>query len=148
MIIRHVQHTDQNEWARMRNTLWPDSVEAHFAEIEEFFRGTAPDIVSTFVMERSNEHLGGFIEINIRPFVPGSRQKNVPYIEGWYVDDDIRNMGYGKALMHEAEKWSREQGFSELGSDAAAVNERSIDVHRALGFSDVEHVIHFLKKLV
>jgi hypothetical protein len=42
----------------------------------------------------------------------------VAYLEGWYVDRDVRRHGIGAALVHAAEAWARERGYRELASDA------------------------------
>ena len=70
----------------MRNILWPDSLEVHRKEIGEYFAGTSIDIVESFVLERANGLLSGFIELNIRNFAEGSRSPQIPYIEAWFID--------------------------------------------------------------
>lgn len=131
----------------MRSVLWPDSPDQHIAEIEEFFAGNAVDIVETFVVERPSGNLAGFIELNIRSFVEGSRSTQVPYVEAWYIDPDIRGKGIGKSLIEKAEKWSLDKGFNEMGSDAELENQGSIAAHKALGFKEVDRIVCFLKKL-
>lgn len=71
----------------------------------------------------------------------------VPYIEGWYVDEDLRGCGHGRRLVLAAEKWVVEQGFSELASDSDLENTDSIAAHKALGFDEVDRIVCFLKKL-
>ncbi len=122
----------------------------HFSSIEEigeFFSGTSKDIIQVFVIERVSGSLAGFIEINIRNFVEGSRSSKVPYIEAWFIDEDLREQGYGRKLIEVAEKWAMESGFNELGSDAEIDNINSIEAHKKLGFKEVERVVCFLKKL-
>ena len=148
MQIRSVEKSDISEWSRMRSALWPDSTDNHVAEIEEYFTGVSIDIVEAFVVERPNGNLGGFIEINLRNFAEGSRSSQVPYIEAWYVDQDLRGKGVGKRLMEKAEQWSLEKGFFELASDTELENIKSIAAHKALGFKEVDRVVCFLKKLV
>ena len=132
----------------MRNSLWPSPLAEHVNDIERFFAGTAIDIVEVFVLERNDGNLGGFIEINVRNFAEGSRSAEVPYIEAWYIDADLRGRGYGRSLIEFAEKWSRLHGFEELASDTDLENENSIAAHKALGFVEVERVVCFIKKLV
>jgi aminoglycoside 6'-N-acetyltransferase I len=147
MKIREAIKNDTGEWARMRNILWPDSLQQHIEEIGEFFSGTSKDIVQVFVIERVSGALAGFIEINIRNFAEGSRSSKVPYIEAWFIDEDLREQGYGRKLIEVAEKWAMESGFNELGSDAEIDNINSIEAHKKLGFKEVERVVCFLKKL-
>lgn len=131
----------------MRSLLWPDGEANHIAEIEEYFAGVSTDIVETFIAERARDGLGGFIELNIRNFAEGSRSARVPYVEAWFVDEDLRGQGVGKALMEHAERWSLDNGFSELASDTELENIKSIKLHKALGFKEVDRVVCFLKKL-
>lgn len=131
----------------MRDLLWPDSLQQHITEIEEFFFGTSTDVVQVFVIERKEGGLAGFIEINVRNFAEGSRSSRVPYIEAWFIDKDKRGQGYGKKLMQTAENWAMQSGFSELGSDTEVDNINSIKAHMKLGFKEVDRVVCFLKKL-
>ena len=38
----------------------------------------------------------------------------VAYIEGWYVDPDLRRRKVGSQLVHTAEAWARRQGLQEI----------------------------------
>lgn len=147
MQIRKVNLNDKNEWARMRHTLWPDSIEQHKKEIDRFIKHDEIDIVNVFILDRGNGKLGGFIELNVRNYAEGSESTKVPYVEGWYVDIDLRGRGYGKQLIVAAEKWALENGFDELASDAAIDNSVSIAAHNALGFEEAERIVCFIKKL-
>lgn len=147
MQIRTIDPHDRYEWARMRNLLWYSSPEEHLTEIEWYFANNSTNIVHVLVMERNNGKLGGFIEINIRNYAEGSESEQIPYVEGWYVDSDLRNKGYGKQLMAMAEEWAIKNGFDELASDAELENSNSIAAHKALGFQEVERIVCFIKKL-
>ncbi|MEM7553954.1 MAG: GNAT family N-acetyltransferase [Cyanobacteria bacterium P01_A01_bin.84] len=147
MKIRNVSFTDRDEWARMRNSLWSDSLEEHIEYIDKYFTQQEVDIVEVFIIERSNGKLGGFIELNIRNYAEGTASTQVPYIEGWYIDSDIRGKGYGKKLIENAQNWAIANGFEELASDAEIDNEISITAHKALGFEEVDRIVCFLKKL-
>ena len=145
--IRVVCESDRDEWARMRNSLWPDSRSKHLEAIDKYFADEGWGIVEVLVLERSPGKLAGFIELNLREYAEGSALLPVPYVEGWYVDRDMRGQGYGKQLMVAAEKWALENNFDELASDAAINNTRSIAAHSALGFKEVDRIVCFLKKI-
>ena len=145
--IRIAKFTDREEWARMRNALWPGSLSNHLRDIDRYFSKDETDIVEVFVLARTTGKLGGFIELNVRNYAEGSQSAKVPYIEGWYIDDDIRGNGYGKRLIETAEAWTLENGFEELASDAEIENANSIAAHKALGFREVERIVCFIKKL-
>ena len=147
MKIRKTNPSDKNELNRLRDALWPGSAEEHATEIDAYFSGASSYIEDIFVLERQDGHLGGFIELGIRDYAEGCSSDKVPYVEGWYVDEDLRGEGIGKDLMLTAEEWARENGFDELASDTGVTNDRSIDVHKALGFKETVRIVCFIKKL-
>ncbi len=147
MRVREVKKDDFVEWVRMRQYLWPNPSNDHESEVKNYFKGENRDIVITFVLEREKGKLGGFIEINKRSYAEGSKSFPVPYIEGWYIDPDIRGNGYGAQLVASAEGWAKENGFNEIASDSEIDNILSIKVHKALGFKEVERNVCFIKQL-
>jgi aminoglycoside 6'-N-acetyltransferase I len=77
----------------------------------------------------------------------GSEAQPVGYIEGWYVDPDMRRRGVGRALVKAAEAWSRALGCRQMASDAKIDNDPSIGAHAALGYREVARAVHFSKDL-
>jgi hypothetical protein len=69
----------------------------------------------------------------------------VGYVEGWFVDPDVRRQGVGRALVAAAEHWAATQGCHEMASDAAITNQVSIDAQKALGFEESSRAVHFRK---
>ena len=147
MKVREAQESDSAEWVRMRRSLWPQCPEDHESEVRQYFEGRAGDLTAVFVLERENGRLGGFIEINERNYAEGCSSFPVPYIEGYYVDPDLRGGGFGRQLVATAEDWARARGFDEIASDCQLDNALSMEVHRALGFKEVERIVCFIKKL-
>lgn len=147
MEIRKVNPSDKNELNRLRDALWPGSPDEHASEIDSYFSGESSYIEEIFVIERPGGLLGGFIELGIRDYAEGCSSARVPYVEGWYVDEDLRGGGIGKKLMREAESWAIEKGFNELASDTGVTNEPSIEAHKALGFKETVRIVCFIKKL-
>jgi len=145
IVIRRVRPDDQHEWLRMRLTLWPDtSPDKHRAEMDEIL---ADPMQPVFVAVRSDGRLGGFLEAGTRKYAEGCKSSPVGYIEGWYVDADLRGQGIGAALVKTAENWAREQGLTEMASDTWLDNEGSIRAHLKLGYEEVERAVHFAKML-
>ncbi|SMF56618.1 aminoglycoside 6'-N-acetyltransferase I [Alteromonadaceae bacterium Bs31] len=130
----------------MRTSLWPDTEDCHLAEIDEYFGGRSIDIQQAYVAELEGAIIG-FLELNIRNFAEGSRKPKVPYVEAWYVKPHYQNSGYGRQLMLRAEQWALSLGYSQLASDTTIENERSIAMHKNLGFKETERVVCFLKSL-
>ena len=100
-MIRPVTRSDFGEWRRMRAALWPDcSPGMHNLEMAEQI---SSEEFAVFVYERSEGKLGGFIELSIRDRVDGAMSPRVGYVEGWYVDADLRGQGVGRVLIDKAE---------------------------------------------
>jgi aminoglycoside 6'-N-acetyltransferase I len=146
MIIREVTQSDIPAWSDMRTDLWPETTDKHMSEINEYLSGSSNDIVQAYVGEVSSETIG-FLELNIRNFAEGSRSPKIPYIEAWYIKPRFRGNGYGGLFMRKAEQWAISKGYSELASDTEFENERSIIMHKHLGFEETERIVCFLKKL-
>lgn len=144
--VRHARLSDAPEHARMRAALWPDEDPAELeSELEEFL---ADSTQVAFVAERdADRRLCGFAEASVRRFANSNDESPCAFLEGWWVDEDMRRQGVGKALVAAIEQWARELGFTELGSDALLDNTLSHQAHRALGFEERERVIYFRKWL-
>ena len=143
--IRPLEAVDKSEHARMRAALWPDEdVEELAGEFDRLL--TEADQV-VFVAERPEGGLCGMVEADVRPFANGVDEQPCAYVEGWWVDDDVRRTGIGRALIAAVEDWARERGFHELGSDALLDNVLSHTAHRALGFEERERTVNFRKFL-
>ncbi|MDN3649066.1 GNAT family N-acetyltransferase [Reinekea marina] len=146
MDIRVVNRIDIGEWAELRNELWPSSVDQHKRDLTQYFQGKSTQINHAY-LSFNNGEIVGFIELNVRNYAEGSSEPRVPFVEGWYVKPDFQGTGIGKALMEAAEQWAIKSGYHELASDTEFSNEKSIALHKELGFKEVERVVCFLKKL-
>lgn len=151
MKIRLIASTDRTEWLRLLKGLHPELPEAeHVPSIDAYLSGgSIGELIpsAVFVAERQNGRLGGFLELSVRNYAECCTG-DTPYVESWYVDEDLRGTGVGRALMEAAEGWARDQGFAELASDALLDNTQSHAAHRALGFEVVERIVAFRKPLL
>lgn len=146
IIIRHVQSEDKPEWLRMRRSLWPDHSDAEMlSEMDGILSNSEEQPV--FVAVRPDGRLGGFLEGGTRKYADGCDSSPVGYLEGWYVDKDLRQIGVGGRLVQAMETWARARGLSEMGSDTWLENETSIAAHAHLGYVEMERLVHFAKKL-
>ena len=143
--IRRATTDDQPEWLRMRHDLWPE-VEPDDL-LHEMERLLGDPLTPVFVLERPDGKLGGFLEAGTRKYAEGCETSPVGYIEGWFVDEDLRTQGVGRALVQAAEDWAREQGLQEMASDTWLDNDVSIKAHLTMGYEEVERLIHFEKWL-
>jgi aminoglycoside 6'-N-acetyltransferase I len=143
--VRRATVDDKPEWLRMRLLLWPEVGSAGLTE--DMDRILADALTPVFVLERPDGRLGGFLEAGTRTYAEGCVTAPVGYIEGWFVDEDLRRQGYGHQLAKAAEDWARSQGLQEMGSDTWLDNEGSIRAHLAMDYNEVERLIHFAKTL-
>lgn len=150
MSVRLASAADRAEWLRLLLGLYPGTVaDDHSPSMDAYFNGEPlAELVpsAVFVWARPDGRLGGCLELSVRDYAEGCAGRT-PYIESWYVDDDLRGAGVGRGLMAAAEAWAVEHGFSELASDALLDNEVSHAAHAALGFEVVERSVHFRKGL-
>ncbi len=121
-------------------------------EIDDWFEaaqngGTSRVGIAVIVADRGDGSLAGFVEIGSRNYAEGCKSTPVAYVEGWYVDPDVRRTGLGANLLKATETWAREHGFSEIASDTDLDNDVSRLAHIACGFKEVERQICFKKRL-
>jgi aminoglycoside 6'-N-acetyltransferase I len=143
--IRRAIDTDKPEWLRMRLLLWPLGTAEGFSEDMDGL--LADPRTPVFVAARPEGKLGGFLEAGMRKYAEGAESSPIGYIEGWFVDEDLRGQGLGKALVKVAEDWARAQGLTEMGSDTWLENEVSIQAHLKMRYEEAERLVHFIKKL-
>ena len=150
MAVRPLRTSDHAEWVRLRQLLWPDPPASLMADVERFHeRGVLGGLpTNVFVIDRGDGRLGGFLELSSRPFAQGCVSAVVAYVEGWYVDEDLRGSGCGRRLIQAAEVWARENGLQEMGSDCWATNTRSLFAHHAVAFQVASELVPLRRSLV
>jgi aminoglycoside 6'-N-acetyltransferase I len=146
MLVRAWQPSDEAECLRMRCALWPEGdPDSHRSEMLAW--AAHRDSVILVAVRPGGERLAGFAEVGIRPYADGCETSPVAYLEGWYVDPDVRRQGIGAALVRAAEAWARERGYREFASDTNLGNVGSQRAHEALGFTEVERAVLYRKDL-
>jgi len=144
-IVRVADPEDRAEWLRMRLLLWPECLpEQHNDEMTASL--ARPDS-AVIVAARPTGGLCGFLEAAIWPYAEGCETHSVGYIEGWYVDADMRQQGVGRQLVQVAESWARSRGCREMASDTEVENAESQRSHAAVGFQETSRLVHFRKRL-
>ncbi len=143
--MRPLEPKDRAEYVRMRSALWPD---ADVAELDgEVAEMLADPNQPVFVAAREGGALCGMVEARVRAFANGVDEAPCAFVEGWWVDADMRRTGIGRDLIAHVEDWARSRGFHELGSDAELNNTVSHRAHTALGFEERERVVCYRKLL-
>jgi aminoglycoside 6'-N-acetyltransferase I len=146
LIIRQLAERDLAEWLRLRLALWDESSEDdHKAEMVDIIEHSDTQFVA--VADLGDGRLAGFLEASIRTHVEDCATDNVGYLEGWYVDEQYRQMGIGRRLVSYAEDWARQKGCTEMGSDAEIDNMVSQQAHERLGYQETSRLIHLKKNL-
>jgi aminoglycoside 6'-N-acetyltransferase I len=145
LTVRAASAQDLSEWVRLRTLLWPECPpDEQAAETRAML--DAKDMTA-FVAEREGGGLGGFVEVRLRPYADGCSTSPVGFVEGWYVDAELRRVGVGASLVRAAEQWARSRGCSEMASDAELHNQVSHAAHEGLGYEGFERVVRYRKRL-
>jgi len=144
-MIRSYRDGDQAEWLRMRRALWDDCPDDQ--QVREMGEILKSDTETVSFAERPDGGLCGFLEAAIRPWAIGCDARPVGYIEGWYVDEDVRRQGVGRALVEAAEAWARSKGCRQMASDAELWNEVSHQAHGAVGYEETARLVLYKKDL-
>jgi aminoglycoside 6'-N-acetyltransferase I len=143
--VRKAKPEDRAEWLRMRRTLWDDCPDEE--QVREMEAILVSDTEAVFVAERPGGGLIGFVEAALRSRADGCDSTPVGYIEGWYVDPDMRRRGVGRLLVEATEAWARSRGCRQMASDAELWNEISHQAHGALGYEVTARLVLFKKDL-
>jgi len=128
----------------MRTALWPSQTEGDMAEW--LARGDTAVIVAVRA-GGSPGSLCGFVEVGERTNADGCESSPVAYVEGWYVDADVRRQRIGAQLIEAAESFARSRGYRELASDTEWHNVVSQRAHLRLGFDELDRVVLYRKVL-
>jgi aminoglycoside 6'-N-acetyltransferase I len=146
VLIRLVGDTDQAEWLRLRQALWPgDSLAEHACEMNAICANLTRQPV--FVAEAPAGGLCGLLEVAIHTSAEGCTTDNVGYLEGWFVEPSWRGQGIGRALVAGAEAWARAQGCTEMASDTTLDYPLSPLAHARLGYQETSRRFHYRKDL-
>ena len=145
MGIRQAKAGQWREAAAMALRLWPSHEQEELErEVQQLLQN--PD-AAVFLLYDQNVP-AGFAQCGIRrDYVEGSSGSPVGYLEGIFVTPEYRRRGFAKALLRECERWCRQKGCLEMGSDCALENRESQQFHLSGGFSEAGRIICFIKNL-
>lgn len=148
MKIRPYESADLSEWMRMRRELWPELPADEAEQRADCNAWLARNKAIVLVAQRRDSSLlAGFIEVGEREFADGCDTSPVAYLEGWFVDEDVRGRGTGRELVQAAEQWAIANGYREFASDALLENQLSQRAHNSVGFVEVERAVRYAKPL-
>ena len=140
-VVRTVKPKDHPAWLLARKEIYEE--EDDEINREEMAQVLASSIFACFAVVDGSDTAIGFLEMSLRNIVDGCSTSPVAYIEGQFVHADYRGLGLGRLLTEKAVAWAKEQGCSEIGTDALLTNEAAQVFHKRMGFEEVDRVIGF-----
>lgn len=145
--VRRATEKDLDAWASLRHQLWPHlSLEGHRAEITDAL--AQPEKLVAFLCVSATGNAIGLAEASVRSdYVNGCETSPVAFLEGIVVDPSFRRQGVAASLVAAVTDWAKDEGLSELASDADIHNTVSHAMHAALGFEETQRVVYFRKSL-
>jgi aminoglycoside 6'-N-acetyltransferase I len=144
-IVTRACAADREDWLDMRMQLWPGVARGEFAQDIDAFLA-ARRTPAAWIARTDDGRPMGFAETDVRSYAEGC-QGPAPYLEGIWVEPEWRRSGVASALLRAVERWARDLGFTELGSNALINNTQSHGWHRESGFAEVERLVVFRKPL-
>lgn len=131
--------------AKLALLLWSGHM---LEEFEESFRKLAQSDRANVFLAFKDENAIGFAQCQLRSdYVEGTSTSPVGYLEGLFVEESYRHMGYARVLVDHCEQWAKEKGCLEFASDCEIDNDQSYHVHLNLGFTEANRIICFTKTL-
>ena len=143
--IAPIKPTDFNDWLNFSLALF---TQANRDEMEVELRKIAKlDKYQTYIA-KSRDRAVGYATVTLRTdHVEGATSSPVGYLEAIYVDPAFRDQGVARDLFNTGEKWCRDRGCTEMGSDTWHWNKEAQEFHKRLGIREEDILVHFYKKI-
>lgn len=110
------------------------------AEMENIYDS---ELWRCWFIEREEGYPIGLVELSLRNIVDGCLGSPVPYLEGLYITEAERSKGMGTEVIELIKQWCRDQGYSELATDAELSNTQAQRFYEKLGFEQVDQVVEY-----
>jgi len=144
--FKEFEQSDFSDLVSMSQFLWGDmdakDIESAMKEITQ----TEKNKVTMAKDTHSNNVAFSYFSIRT-DYVEGASNSPTGYLEGIYVKEEFRKMGIASALIRLGEKWCKEKGCAQLGSDTWLTDTNSRAFHKKLGFWEEDELVHFLKDI-
>lgn len=135
-----------NEFLTMALDLW--GIDYDYSDLKEIFLGALKSKKFKVLFSSANSKIAAFIFLSIRSdYLEGSSSNTTGYVEGIYIKPEYRKLGIAKQLLLEGEKWLKEKGCKQVGSDAYIDNKSSHEFHTSVGFVEAGRLITFIKDI-
>lgn len=136
---------DAGTAAKLAIQMWDENTVQELQE--EFERILRSGEAAVFLLKVDGAP-AGFAQCQLRhDYVEGTDSSPVGYLEGIFVEETYRFMGYAGKLLRQCEDWAREQGCTEFASDCELDNTVSLAFHKRAGFSEANRIICFRKDI-
>ncbi|MFF2483105.1 aminoglycoside 6'-N-acetyltransferase [Paenibacillus sp. NPDC058071] len=141
-----VDDSVMGEFVAMALELWSDNDEKTFtAEMADTLAD--PEHHAAFLYAVDGHYIA-FVLLSIRSdYVEGSDSSPVGYVEGIYVKPPHRLKGISKELVRRGERWTKEKGCVQMGSDIEQGNDASYQFHLKAGFKEANRISCFIKTI-
>lgn len=131
--------------ANLAIQMWHDNTIEDLTE--EFETILNSDESAIFLLSLENNVIG-FAQCQLRhDYVEGTDSSPVGYLEGIFVKEEYRKLGYAKELLKKCEEWAKEKGCTEFASDCELDNDTSLKFHMSMGFIEANRIICLTKHL-
>ncbi|MCO6478420.1 MAG: GNAT family N-acetyltransferase [Phaeodactylibacter sp.] len=146
MTIEPLSEESLAPFTRLTLELWPECrYEEEYLNAEKLLRSPQDAV---FLGKAPEGEYAAFIQLSLRhDHVEGTQSSPVGYIEGIYVRPAWRKSGLARRLVETGEQWCREQGCTEMASDAELGNTESHAFHQRMGYEEVNRVVCYRKGL-
>lgn len=144
-MIRKADRDELDILAGLAIQMWSNHT---IRELAEEFSDLMDREDATFFIKYESGDPVGFAQCQLRrDYVEGTETSPVGYLEGIFVMEKFRHRGYAKELLNQCEKWAKSKGCKEFASDCELDNTTSLKFHLGAGFTEVNRIICFSKKL-
>lgn len=136
---------DTQALAKLAIQMWDENT---VEDLQEEFLNILKSSEAAIFLLKIDGAPAGFAQCQLRhDYVEGTDSSPVGYLEGIFVEEKYRFMGYAGRLLKECEGWAKEQGCTEFASDCELDNTESLAFHKKVGFSEANRIICFTKQL-
>ena len=144
-MIKKANLSDASTLAHVAVRLW-DSHEIE--SLQEEFEGFLSSEDAACFLKYVDDEPVGFAYCQLRTdYVEGTDSSPVGYLEGIYIDERFRHLGFAGELLIACETWARDKQCIEFASDCERGNTDSYGWHMASGFAEAGRSIHFRRDL-
>lgn len=144
-MIKQAKKEDVFVLAKLAGQMWKST---ELTELEESFTELVRSEDAACFLKYVEDEPVGFAQCQLRhDYVEGTDTSPVGYLEGIFVQEEFRQVGFAKELLWECEKWAKERGCTEFASDCELDNADSFKFHMAMGFEEANRIICFRKDI-